>query len=560
MHILQVHGWWKVDQPGGVITMMKTLAAALEERGHRVTVLAGDWNARDIEEDEEGGRPFYRLRLPAPPRRAWHLKGWLGWLRDLPRAVRRLRRFAEERGIDVVHLHWPRPYFFAFRFLRMRRGPPYIVTLHLTDVTSFAELPRSHRHLVKSVVDHAAARTAVSSWLAAEGERRLCPGHSVGVVYNGIDPEDVAEAPEAELEPYRGRLPERYFAMLANLHPYKGHDVAAEQVEMAEAIGLHTEVTGERPLGWYTGRGSMNTVDLASEEGGFLYVADSYADDLPYWHEHGGRQQLVVPYTLDANDMRFATPQGFNSGEQFFAYLKDSFDVLYAEGIAGRPKMLSIGLHCRLAGRPGRAASLARFIDHCQRHEKVWFARRIDIARHWHERHPPRPFERPSAMACQRFIERFGGVFEHSPWVAERAHELELGPAHDSAEGLWHAMARVFRSASQEERLGVLKAHPDLAGKLAQARRLTVESAAEQASAGLDVLTDVERARFEALNASYVERFGFPFIVAVKGLDKSAILDAFERRLENRRDEELATACREVERIARLRLSDMLPG
>lgn len=341
---------------------------------------------------------------------------------------------------------------------------------------------------------------------------------------------------------------------------YKDYTPEAERAEMEEAIRLHTEVTGQRPSGWYTGRCSVNTVDLATEEGGFLYVADSYADDLPYWHEHAGRQQLIVPYTLDANDMRFATPQGFNAGEQFFDYLKDSFDVLYAEGEAGTPRMLSVGLHCRLVGRPGRLAALQRFIDHCQRHDKVWFARRLDIARHWHERHPPRPFERPSSMRRERFVERFGGVFEHSPWVAERAFELELGPAHDSAVGLWSALVRVFRRATPEERLGVLKAHPDLAGKLAAAKRLTAESAAEQASAGLDALTDAERERFQALNSSYVERFGFPFIIAVRGLAKADILAAFERRIENSRDEELATACRQVERIARLRLSDMLPG
>ncbi len=343
---------------------------------------------------------------------------------------------------------------------------------------------------------------------------------------------------------------------------YRDHDREAERAEMAEAVRLHAEVVGEPPEGWYTGRCSANTVDLATETGGFLYVADSYADDLPYWREHAGRQQLIVPYTLDANDMRFATPQGFNAGEQFFAYLKDSFDTLYAEGEAGSPKMLSVGLHCRLVGRPGRVAALARFIDYCQRHEQVWFARRIDIARHWMERHPAPPVGRelPSRMPKERFVARFGGVFEHSSWVAERAHALEVGPTHDSAVGLWHAMARVFRSAGDAERLGVLRAHPDLAGRLAQARRLTAESAAEQASAGLDALTDAERARFTELNARYVERFGFPFIVAVRGLTKGEILDAFERRVENSREVELGTACREVERIARLRLQDMLPG
>jgi putative urate catabolism protein len=169
---------------------------------------------------------------------------------------------------------------------------------------------------------------------------------------------------------------------------YQYMDRETERRHMAEAIRIHTAVTGERPLGWYTGRCSPNTLALVAEEGGFLYCADSYADDLPYWARVGGRSQLVVPYTLDTNDMRFATAQGFNSGDQFFAYLKDSFDVLLEEGRRGSAKMLSIGLHCRLIGRPGRAASLARFLDYVQQHDRAWVCRRIDIARHWHENHP----------------------------------------------------------------------------------------------------------------------------------------------------------------------------
>ena len=160
-----------------------------------------------------------------------------------------------------------------------------------------------------------------------------------------------------------------------------------ERRQIAEAIRLHTEATGERPLGWYTGRSSPNTLALVAEAGGFLYQADSYADDLPYWVEVEGKRQLIVPYTLDANDMRFAIQAGFTAGDQFLAYLKDSFDVLYEEGRRGAAKMMSIGLHCRLVGRPGRAAALARFLDHVAAHDKVWVCRRIDIARHWHEQH-----------------------------------------------------------------------------------------------------------------------------------------------------------------------------
>jgi putative urate catabolism protein len=169
---------------------------------------------------------------------------------------------------------------------------------------------------------------------------------------------------------------------------YKDFTKEAERAHVLEAIRVHTEVTGERPLGMYQGRTSERTLDIVMEEGGFLYSADSYADELPYWVRGPRGPQLIVPYTLDANDMRFATPQGFNSGDQFFAYLKDSFDVLYAEGTRGQPKMMSVGLHCRLVGRPGRAAALARFLDYVQAHDRVWVATRLDIARHWIAQHP----------------------------------------------------------------------------------------------------------------------------------------------------------------------------
>ncbi|MBW9064524.1 allantoinase PuuE [Rhizobium herbae] len=342
---------------------------------------------------------------------------------------------------------------------------------------------------------------------------------------------------------------------------HKGMDPDEERRQIAEAIRLHEIVTGERPRGWYTGRCSENTVDLVTEEGGFAYVSDSYADDLPYWHEHAGRHQLVIPYTLDANDMRFATVQGFNSGDQFFSYLKDTFDVLYAEGAAGAPKMMNIGLHCRLAGRPGRATALARFIDYVKSHDKVWIARRIDIAEHWASAHPFRPKkDSPSRLTADEFVARFGGVFEHSDWIARRAFAEELGPANDTAIGLHAALTAAFRTASEAKRLGVLNAHPDLAGKLAQAKRLTESSTSEQTSAGLDALTDAERARFTDLNSRYVKTFGFPFIIAVRGLAKNDILAAFERRIGNDRQTEFDTACREVERIALLRLADMLPG
>jgi len=153
------------------------------------------------------------------------------------------------------------------------------------------------------------------------------------------------------------------------------------------AIEVQKRLTGERPLGWYQGRTSPNTARLIAQEGGFVYDADSYADDLPYYDDQHGKPQLIVPYTLEANDMRFTAAQGFNTGEHFFTYLRDAFDALYAEGETA-PKMMSIGLHCRVVGKPGRILGLKRFLEHVMAHDKVWVARRIDIARHWLATHP----------------------------------------------------------------------------------------------------------------------------------------------------------------------------
>ena len=195
------------------------------------------------------------------------------------------------------------------------------------------------------------------------------------------------------------RMPEIAIAMHEAGHEVASHGyrwidyqhvgIERECHDLQRAIAVQTRILGQRPLGWYLGRCSPNTRALVAQEGGFLYDSDSYADDLPYWDTSHGRAQLVIPYTLEANDMRFASPAGFASGEDFFAYLRDGFDLLYREGETA-PKMMSIGLHCRLAGRPGRAASLARFMDHVLSHSHVWIARRIDIARHWHATHPCR--------------------------------------------------------------------------------------------------------------------------------------------------------------------------
>ncbi len=338
---------------------------------------------------------------------------------------------------------------------------------------------------------------------------------------------------------------------------YKDFTSEEERAHIAEAVRIHTEVTGERPLGFYQGRTSEHTLRLAMEEGGFLYSADSYADELPYWVEGPRGPHLIVPYTLDANDMRFATPQGFNSGDQFYSYLKDSFDQLYAEGETA-PKMLSVGLHCRLVGRPGRAAALARFLDYVASHDRVWVARRIDIARHWIRHHRPADL-RPSRMSRAMFVELFGDVFEHSPWIADRAYDAGLTSAEDTAEGLHAALIQVLSGATREQKLALIRAHPDLAGRL-KLKDLTTDSQSEQASAGLDRLTEEERNRFLALNDAYRQKFGFPFIMAVKGRSKEEIMAAFEERLEHDPEQEFETAVGQVEIIALLRLKERLPS
>ncbi len=330
-----------------------------------------------------------------------------------------------------------------------------------------------------------------------------------------------------------------------------------EAKHIAEAVRIHTEVTGARPLGFYQGRSSINTIRLGAEEGGFLYCADVYSDDLPYWIEGPRGPQLLTPYTLDSNDMRFATPQGFNSGDQFYTYLKDSFDTLYAEGDVA-PKMLSVGLHCRLVGRPGRAASLARFLDYVLAHDKAWVPTRLDIARHWIKKHAPPGGWRPTRLTRTLFVERFGGVYERSPWIAQAAYDAGLAANADAAEGLASAFAAAAAKGSEAQKRALILAHPDLAGRLAQAGRLTAESTDEQAAAGLDRLSPDELSKFTDLNDAYRGRFGIPFIMAVKGKSKADILAAFERRLDNDPDAETQTALVEIDRIAALRLADIL--
>jgi peptidoglycan/xylan/chitin deacetylase (PgdA/CDA1 family) len=176
-------------------------------------------------------------------------------------------------------------------------------------------------------------------------------------------------------------------------------DEDTEREHIRKCVEIHKRLCGERPLGIYQGKPNVNTRKLVVEEGGFLYDSDSYADDLPYWDTEHGKPHLVIPYTLDVNDMRFATPQGFNSGDQFFTYLKDTFDYLREEGKTS-PKMMSVGLHCRLVGRPGRAAALARLLDYVKQFDDVWVTRRVDIARHWHQHHYPVVDRASSCTTC----------------------------------------------------------------------------------------------------------------------------------------------------------------
>jgi chitin deacetylase len=335
---------------------------------------------------------------------------------------------------------------------------------------------------------------------------------------------------------------------------YKDFAKADEAAHLDEAIRLHTQVAGARPLGFYQGRCSDNTLDIVMEEQGFLYSADSYADELPYWVEGPHGPQLIVPYTLDANDMRFATPQGFNSGDQFFAYLKDSFDVLYAEG-ATAPKMMSVGLHCRLAGRPGRAAALGRFLDYVQDHANVWVATRLGIARHWISNHPPKGGYVPSRMPRALFVERFGDIFEHTPQIAERAHRAGLTSAQDTADGLHAALMRVVQQMGRDEKLALIKAHPELAGREAVAGNLTQHSTGEQGRLGFTALTRVEFERVSDINRRYRDKFGFPVIVALaRHVSRDTVIAEMERRIANDADAEIANALEQIGHITRARL------
>ena len=288
-------------------------------------------------------------------------------------------------GRDVPHADWPGRARIAVQFILNYEEGGELCILNgdatsesfLSEVVTAAPWPGQRHMSVESTYEYGSRAGFWRLW-------RLLTARKIPVTVNAVTlalqyaPETVAAMKEADWEIASHSL--RWL-------DYRDMPRDEERAHIREAVRLQTELTGARPLGWYTGRTSKNTLDLVAEEGGFLYSADSYADDLPYWVELPGRQrQLIIPYTMDTNDMRFLQPQGYQTSDEFFTYLRDTFDVLYAEG-ADRPKMMSVGLHCRIIGRPGRTAALLRFLDYLETKPDVWIARRIDVARHWIAQH-----------------------------------------------------------------------------------------------------------------------------------------------------------------------------
>ena len=288
-------------------------------------------------------------------------------------------------GATPPHPQWPHEARVAVSFvLNFEEGGERSVLhgdkeseVYLYEVVGLSPRKRKRDESVESVYEYG-MRAGFWRILRLFGERKLpFTSYAVGMAV-ARNPEAAKAMAEAghEIASHGWRW-----------YDYQNVSLAEERKHMKLAIEAITRICGERPVGWYTGRLSSNTRRLVVEEGGFLYDSDSYSDDLPYWLNVGGTGHLVIPYTLDNNDMKFGTAQGFNQGDDFFTYLRDAFDVLYREGETS-PKMMSVGLHCRLAGRPGRAAALARFLDYVQKHDRVWVCRRADIARHWRQVHP----------------------------------------------------------------------------------------------------------------------------------------------------------------------------
>lgn len=289
-------------------------------------------------------------------------------------------------GREPPHPRWPGDARVAVQFVINYEEGGENCILHgdaaseafLSEVVGAAPWPGQRHMNMESMYEYGARAGFWRLWRAFRSRRMPVTVYGVATALMR-GPEQVAAMKEADWEIASHGL---------KWIEYKDFSEAEERAHIAEAVRIHTDVVGERPLGLYQGRCSAHTLKLTMEEGGFVYSSDSYADDLPYWVKGPNGPFLIIPYSLDANDMRFATPQGFNSGDQFYAYLKDTFDVLYREGET-LPRMMSVGLHCRLAGRPGRTAALERFLDYVASHERVWIPRRIDIARHWQETHPP---------------------------------------------------------------------------------------------------------------------------------------------------------------------------
>ena len=288
-------------------------------------------------------------------------------------------------GRDVPHADWPGGARIALMFvLNYEEGGERSILLgdatseaFLSEIVSAEPWPGQRHMNMESLYEYGSRAGFWRLW-------RLFTDRGIPVTVNAVTAA-LATAPEQT----RAMVEAGWELASHGLRwiDYRDFTREEEQRHLVEAIRLHTELVGERPLGWYTGRSSLHTLDLVVAEGGFVYSSDSYADDLPYWVRPSGEApHLVVPYAMDTNDMRFLQVQGYQTADEFFHYLKDTFDVLYAEG-AERPKMMSIGLHCRIIGHPGRTAALIRFLDYVAAKERVWITRRLDLARHWHARH-----------------------------------------------------------------------------------------------------------------------------------------------------------------------------
>lgn len=307
---------------------------------------------------------------------------------------------------------------------------------------------------------------------------------------------------------------------------------ATERAQMRETVSLHKQLTGTAPKGWIAGTQTPNTMRVAAEMGGFDYLGDATDDDLPYWRRFGDGAQLILPWTPATLD------SGPHDTPQLMAHMRDWLDTLRDEGRAGHPKMMTLGMDPAHMGQPARIKALMGFLAHAQASDDVWFATRADIATHWRQTHPwVAQSDRPSTLSGKDFVDRFGAVFAHSPWIAEQAWEGELGPAHDTPLGLFSALARRFRAASHDQKLSVLCAQP-----------VQIQAAATPA---LDKLPQDLAQRLSALCTAYKDHHRFPFIPTQQCKDAAHILKTVDACLTAPTDVEFARACAAVEGIAR---------